>query len=81
MSKPNACKIRVVFDCSFQYKATSINQNLRSGPDLTNQLIGVLHRDRLEPVAFMDDIQPMHYQVKLHESQRLYIKLSLVEGR
>ena len=67
---PNKGKIRVVFDCSSQYKGNSINQNLLSGPDLTNQLIGVLHRFRLEPVAFMADIKAMYYQVKVREIQR-----------
>ena len=37
----NKGKIRVAFDCSSQYKGNSVNQNLLSGPDLTNQLIGV----------------------------------------
>ena len=32
---PNKGKIRVVFDCSSQYKGNSINQNLLSGLDLT----------------------------------------------
>ena len=63
-------KIRVVFDCSFQYKGNLINQSLLSGPDPTNQLIGVLHKFRLEPVVFMADIQAMYYQVKVPESQR-----------
>ena len=71
---PNKGKIRVALDCSFQYKSNSINQNLLSGPDLTNQLIGVLHRFRLEPVAFMADIQAMYYQVKVTESQRSYLR-------
>ena len=71
---PNKGKIRVVFDCNPQYKGNSINQNLLSGPDLTNQLIGVLHRFRLEPVAFMADIQAMYYQVKVPESQRPYLR-------
>ena len=38
----NKCKLRVVFDYSSQYKGTSINENLLSGPDLTNQLVGAL---------------------------------------
>ena len=71
---PNKGKIRVVLDCSFQYKGNSINQNLLSVPDLTNQLIGVLHRFRLEPVAFMAYIQAMYYQVKVPESQRSYLR-------
>ena len=71
---PNKGKIRVVFDWSCQYKDNSINLNLLSGPDLTNQLIGVLHRFRLETVAFMADIQDMYYQVKVPESQRSYLR-------
>ena len=59
-----------VVDCSSQDKGNSINQNLLSGPDLTNQLIGVLRRFRLEPVAFMADIKAMYYQVNVREIQR-----------
>ena len=77
---PKKGKIRVVFDCNSQYKGNSINQNLLSGPDLTNRLIGVLHRFRLEPVASMTDIQVMYYQAKVSESQRSYI-IYLVVGR
>ena len=58
--KANEGKIRVVFDCSSQYKGNSLNQNLLSGPDLTNLLISVLHKFRLKPVAFMVDIQAMY---------------------
>ena len=71
---PRKGKIRVVFDCSSQYKGTSINQNLLSGPDLTNQLVGVLHRFRFEPVAFMADIQAMFYQVRVPENQRSHLR-------
>ena len=39
-SKPG--KIRVVFDCSAEFQGRSINKELLSGPDLTNQIIGVL---------------------------------------
>ena len=39
-------KIRVVFDCSYQYRGTSVNENLLSGPGLTNQLVRVLIRFR-----------------------------------
>ena len=60
----NKGEIRVVFDCSSQYRRTSINENLLSGPDLTNQLVGVLIRFRVRPLAFMTDMQAMFYQVK-----------------
>ena len=67
-------KIRVVFDCSSQCQGISLNQNILPGPDLTNQLVGVLNRFWLEPVAFVADIQAMFYQVKVPESQRSYLR-------
>ena len=57
--------IRVVFDCSSQYKGESINKYLLQGPDLTNKLIGVLTRFRQETVAFTTDIDAMFHQVKV----------------
>ena len=60
-------KIRVVFDCSAEVGWESINRNLMTGPDLTNQLIGVLIRFREEHVAIMVDIRAMFYQVKVAE--------------
>ena len=70
--KPN--KIRVVFDCSAEWKGTSLNKQLLSGPDLTNLLIGVLIRFRMEPIAVMADIEKMFYQVKVPENQQRYLK-------
>lgn len=56
-------KLRVVFNCSLKYKGVSLNDNLDAGPDLTNNLLGVLLRFRQENVAFVADIQQMFYQV------------------
>ena len=39
-SKPG--KICVVFDCSAEYDGVSVNKRLLSGPDLTNQIVGIL---------------------------------------
>ena len=71
-SKPG--KIRTVFNCSANYGGTSLNCNLLLGPDLTNQLIGVLMRFRTEEVPFMGDIEAMFYQVKVPDSQRGFLR-------
>ena len=63
-------KLRVVFDCSSRYKGISLNDTLLQGPDLTNNLIGVLLRFRTDHVAVMGDIAKMFYQVKVAKSDR-----------
>ena len=70
--KPN--KIRVVFDCSAKYKNVSLNGILLQGPDLTNQLVGVLSRFRKEQVAFFGDIEKMFYRVKVPEEQQDFLR-------
>ena len=40
------------------------------GPDLTNQLVGVLLRFRKELIAFTGDIEAMFYHVRVPEDQR-----------
>ena len=67
-------KIRVVFDCSAEYKGSSLNKQLLSGPDLTNQIIGVLNRFREDEIAFMADIEKMFYQVQIPVEQRKYLR-------
>ena len=69
--KPN--KIRVVFDCSAQFQGESLNNHLLQGPDLTNNLTGVLCRFRRKPVAVMCDIEAMFYQVKVPVRYRDYL--------
>ena len=67
-------KIRVVFDCSTEFKGKLINHELMSGPDFTNQIVGVLLQFREEKVAFMADIEAMFYRVKIPRDQRSYLK-------
>ena len=62
-------KIRVVFDCSAEYKGESLNRHLLQGPDLTNNLAGVLVRFRQERTAIMCDIESMFHQV--HETSSI----------
>ena len=62
-------KLRVVFDASAKFAGTSLKECLLSGPDLTNNLIGVLLRFRQERVAFMSDIECMFYHVRVPVEQ------------
>ena len=38
--------IRVVFECSADFKETSLNKNFISGPDLANEIVGVIIKFR-----------------------------------
>ncbi|XP_021340009.1 uncharacterized protein LOC110441227 [Mizuhopecten yessoensis] len=67
-------KMTVVFDCSARYQGISLNDNLLHGPDLTNELLGVLIRFRGEQIAVLGDIETMFYQVKVPEAERDYLR-------
>lgn len=62
--------IRVVFDCSADYKKQLFNRHLLQRPDLANSLIGVLSRFRQEDVAFVCDISAMYHQVHVTPKYR-----------
>ena len=64
----------MVFDCSAEVGGESINRNLLTGPDLTNQLIGGLIQFRQEHVAIMADIEAMFYHVKTAERHRSLLR-------
>ena len=67
-------KMRVVFDCSAKYKNESLNSHLLQGPDLTNQLLGVLCRFRQNPIAFMCDVESMFHQFKVIASHQDFLR-------
>ena len=48
-----------VFDLSTEFHVV-----LLSGPDLVNQIVGVLLRFREEQIAVTGDFEAMHHQVK-----------------
>ena len=68
---PNSLeKIRVVFDCSADFKGTSLNKNFMSSLDLANQIVGVIVRFREEPVVIVGDIELMFHQILVLEYDR-----------
>ena len=80
LKKPD--KLRVVFDCSTTHQGQSLNQHLLQGPDLINDLTGVLCQFRLERVAFICDIEGMFHQVKVNAKHRNFLSFFffVVEG-
>ena len=49
-------KTRVVFDSTVKFRGMSLNDQLLSGPDLSNSIVGVLKRLRQERVALTADV-------------------------
>ena len=67
-------KLRVVLDCASRYEGVSLNDVLLQGPNMTNNLLGVLLRFRQEEVAVVGDIESMFYQVKVAPQHRDYLR-------
>ena len=51
----------------------SLNSELLQGPDLTNNLVGILLRFRQDPVAVMGDVQSMFHQVRVPVEDRDFL--------
>ena len=64
----------MVFDCIAKYQERCLNDELLQGPDLTNLLVGVLLRFRLEKIGFMGDIEAMFHQVRIPSEHQTYLK-------
>ena len=75
MTNPNKPgKIRVVFDAAAPYKGTLLNDQLVTGPDLLNSLVGVIMRFRLHAVAMIADIETMFFQVRVIEKDQASLR-------
>ncbi|XP_062602420.1 uncharacterized protein LOC134264140 [Saccostrea cucullata] len=67
-------KIRGVFDSSAKCDGVLLNDVLMTGPDLMNNLIGVLLRFRRESVAIVADIEQMFYSFLVDIEHRRYLR-------
>ena len=63
--------IRVVFDSSCEFQGVSLNKVLLPGPDLMNNLIGVLMRFGKENIAIMCNVKQMFQSFYVDPAQRL----------
>ena len=71
VSNPNKPgKVRVVFDAAAKVGEKSLNSELLQGPDLLNELVGVLMRLRQGQVAISGDIKQMFHQVRVPPEDR-----------
>ena len=68
INKPD--KIRFVFDAAARTSGVSLNDQLESGPDLLQSLVGIMLRFRQYVVAFIADIKDMFLRVKVIEKDR-----------
>lgn len=66
--------MRVVFDSSAKFDDTSLNDVMLCGPDLTNNLVGVLLRFRKDAVAVVADIEQMFIGFIVSEEHRNYLR-------
>ena len=62
--------IRIVFNSSSVYAGQSLNDFWMKGPDLLNNLFGVILRFRQKPVAVCADISKMYHRVLIPESDQ-----------
>ncbi len=67
-------KLRVVFDCSARYDGISLNDYLLQGPDLMNNLIGILLRFRQHSVALICDVEKMFHQFHVCKADRDFLR-------
>ncbi|KAK3082438.1 hypothetical protein FSP39_009290 [Pinctada imbricata] len=70
--KPN--EIRGVFDSSVVFEGQSLNKALLSGPNLANNLLGVLLRFRMGQYAMTADIERMFYSFYVRSDHRDYLR-------
>ena len=71
-SKPG--NIRLVFDCSAEFKGTLLNKSLMSGPELANQIFGVITRFHEEAVAVIGDIESIFHKTFVPEKDRSLLR-------
>ncbi|XP_068214422.1 uncharacterized protein [Palaemon carinicauda] len=59
--------VRIVFDAAASYQGISLNDLLAKGPDVINNLLGILLRFREGKIGVVGDIKKMYNTVKLSE--------------
>ena len=63
--------VRVVFNSSQIFRGHSLNDSWELGPDVMNNLHGMLLRFRKDKVAAQGDIHKMYYMVRVTEEESM----------
>ena len=80
INKPG--KVHRVANAASKFRGRSLNSNLLTGPDLHNNLLGVLMRFREDPVAVFADIEGMFMQIAIHQIDQSALRfLSLADNQ
>ena len=67
-------KVRVVFDCSAKFENMCLNDVLIPGPNLLNNMLGILLRFRTSHIAFTCDVKRMYYNFFVPPEYRDYLR-------
>ena len=63
-------KVRRVANAASKFRGESLNTNLLTGPDLLNNLVGVLLRFREHPVSVLSDIEGTFMQIAVRQEDQ-----------
>lgn len=74
-SSSSSTKLRVIFDASAKTGKYSLNDVLKVGPTVQNDLFSIVLRFRRHPVAFSADVVKMYRQVRVHPSDTPYQRI------
>ena len=67
-------KVRRVCNAASKYKGVSLNDKLMTGPDLLQNLVGIIFRFREHQVALTADIEAMFLQVRVPPDDCKYLR-------
>lgn len=75
-SSSTTTKLRVVFDASHKSSSgTSLNDHLKVGPTIQDDLTSLIIRWRKYPIAFSADLEKMYRQIRIHELDQGYQRI------
>ena len=77
---PNKAKIRKVLNAASKYHDVSLNNQPMPGPDLMQNLTGVICRFRQKKVAISADIEDMFMQVGVRPKDQKFLRFLWKEG-